>query len=174
MNRIHQDFRYDTTVTDVTTPGTGVRNPRRVCQTSAHVAIGARRANSLLARYVSTSFDPAAACATAFGSDASHAWFSAWAPPFGCGPWIPLNDHVSGESQRHRLLGRDYSDGAGGWHYPGAYDHGGSGVDAIWAQAHPASPHIAHALIAPEEPPMGKRLSAPFPSLMSATALIGS
>ena len=54
MNRIHKDFRYDTTVTDVTTPVDRVFEIRAgVCQDLAHVGIAAMRAIGLPARYVS-------------------------------------------------------------------------------------------------------------------------
>ena len=50
MNRIHKDFRYDTTVTDVTTPVDRVFEIRAgVCQDLAHVGIAAMRAIGLAA-----------------------------------------------------------------------------------------------------------------------------
>ena len=53
MNRIHKDFRYDTTVTDVYTPLDKVFEIRAgVCQDLAHVGIAAMRAVGLPARYV--------------------------------------------------------------------------------------------------------------------------
>ncbi len=46
MNRIHKDFRYDTTVTDATTPVDRVFEIRAgVCQDLAHVGIAAMRSH---------------------------------------------------------------------------------------------------------------------------------
>src|SRR5262249_39023174 len=52
--RIHEDFRYDPTATNVTTPLSEVLAARRgVCQDFAHFQIGCLRALGLPARYVS-------------------------------------------------------------------------------------------------------------------------
>ncbi|HKB95875.1 MAG TPA: transglutaminase family protein, partial [Rhizomicrobium sp.] len=91
MNRIHRDFRYDTTVTDVSTPLDRVFEIRAgVCQDLAHVGIAAMRAIGLPARYVSGYLltAPPPGKPRLLGADASHAWFSAWAPPFG---WVDLD-----------------------------------------------------------------------------------
>ena len=55
MNRIHKEFRYDTTVTDVSTPLDEVFEIRAgVCQDLAHIGIAAMRAVGWpAARYVS-------------------------------------------------------------------------------------------------------------------------
>ena len=101
MNRIHKDFRYDTTVTDVTTPVDRVFEIRAgVCQDLAHAAIAALRAIGLPARYVSGYLmtQPPPGRARLLGSDASHAWFSVWAPPFGWVDLDPTNDLLVGES----------------------------------------------------------------------------
>ena len=114
MNRIHKDFRYDTTVTDVSTPVDRVFEIRAgVCQDLAHVGIAAMRAVGLPARYVSGYLmtRPAAGHARAcLGADASHAWFSVWAPPFGWVDLDPTNDLVVGESHVTVAWGRDYGD----------------------------------------------------------------
>ena len=113
MNRIHKDFRYDTTVTDVTTPLDKVFEIRAgVCQDLAHVGIAAMRAIGLPARYVSGYLltKPPPGRARLLGSDASHAWFSVWAPPFGWVDLDPTNDLVVGESHVTASWGRDYAD----------------------------------------------------------------
>jgi transglutaminase-like putative cysteine protease len=149
MNRIHKDFRYDTTVTDVSTPLDKVFEIRAgVCQDLAHIGIAAMRAIGLPARYVSGYLltEPPPGRSRLLGSDASHAWFSAWAPPFGWVDLDPTNDLLVGQSHVTASWGRDYSDVA-----PvsgiilGGHDHVVEvGVDVIpVAQAHPELPHIA-------------------------------
>jgi len=113
MNRIHKDFRYDTTVTDVTTPVDRVFEIRAgVCQDLAHAAIAALRAIGLPARYVSGYLmtRPPPGRQRLLGADASHAWFSVWAPPFGWVDLDPTNDLVVSESHVTAAWGRDYSD----------------------------------------------------------------
>ena len=113
MNRIHQDFRYDTTVTDVTTPVDRVFEIRAgVCQDLAHVGIAALRAMGLAARYVSGYLltQPPPGKPRLLGADASHAWFSVWAPPFGWVDLDPTNDILVGESHVTAAWGREYGD----------------------------------------------------------------
>ena len=113
MHRIHQDFRYDTTVTDVTTPVDRVFEIRAgVCQDLAHVGIAALRAMGLAARYVSGYLltQPPPGKPRLLGADASHAWFSVWAPPFGWVDLDPTNDIPVGESHVTASWGRDYGD----------------------------------------------------------------
>ncbi|HWM62310.1 MAG TPA: transglutaminase family protein, partial [Rhizomicrobium sp.] len=158
MNRIHKDFRYDTTVTDVTTPVDRVFEIRAgVCQDLAHVGITAMRAVGLPARYVSGYLltAPPPGKPRLLGADASHAWFSVWAPPFGWVDLDPTNDLVVGESHVTASWGRDYGDVA-----PvagiilGGHDHVVEvGVDVIPVdQADPQLPHIAPIRIVPEDP----------------------
>ncbi len=149
MHRIHRDFRYDTTVTDVTTPVDRVFEIRAgVCQDLAHVGIAAMRSLGLPARYISGYLltQPPPGKARLLGADASHAWFSVWAPPFGWVDLDPTNDLVVGESHVTSSWGRDYGDVA-----PvagiilGGHDHVVDvGVDVIPVDdAHPELPHIA-------------------------------
>jgi len=158
MNRIHKDFRYDTTVTDVTTPVDRVFEIRAgVCQDLAHVGIAAMRAIGLPARYVSGYLltAPPPGKPRLLGADASHAWFSVWAPPFGWVDLDPTNNLLVGESHVTASWGRDYGDVA-----PvagiilGGHDHVVEvGVDVIPVdQAHPELPHIAPTRIVPEDP----------------------
>ncbi|HEY0266697.1 MAG TPA: transglutaminase family protein [Rhizomicrobium sp.] len=149
MHRIHSDFRYDTTVTDVTTPVDRVFEIRAgVCQDLAHVGIAAMRSLGLPARYVSGYLltQPPPGKPRLLGADASHAWFSVWAPPFGWVDLDPTNDLVVGESHVTSSWGRDYGDVA-----PvagiilGGHDHVVDvGVDVIPVDdAHPELPNIA-------------------------------
>jgi transglutaminase-like putative cysteine protease len=113
MNRIHKDFRYDTTVTDVSTPVDRVFEIRAgVCQDLAHAGIAALRAIGLPARYVSGYLmtRPPPGRTRLLGADASHAWFSVWAPPFGWVDLDPTNDLVVSEMHVTAAWGRDYSD----------------------------------------------------------------
>ena len=113
MNRIHADFRYDTSVTDATTPVDRVFEIRAgVCQDIAHVGIAAMHSLGLPARYVSGYLltQPPPGKPRMLGADASHAWFSVWAPPLG---WIdldPTNDVPIGEGHVTLAYGRDYGD----------------------------------------------------------------
>ena len=149
MNRIHKDFRYDTTVTDVSTPLDRVFEIRAgVCQDLAHVGIASMRAVGLPARYVSGYLltAPPPGKPRLLGADASHAWFSVWAPPFGWVDLDPTNNVVVGESHVTSSWGRDYGDVA-----PvagiilGGHDHVVEvGVDVIPVdQANPKLPHVA-------------------------------
>ena len=118
MRRIHEDFRYDTTVTDATTPVDRVFQLRAgVCQDLAHVGIACMRSLGLPARYVSGYLltHPAPGQERMLGADASHAWFSVWAPSIvpGEGGWVdldPTNNVLVGESHVTIAYGRDYGD----------------------------------------------------------------
>ena len=113
MNRIHKDFRYDTTVTDVTTPVDRVFEIRAgVCQDLAHVGIAAMRSIGLPARYVSGYLltQPPPGQPRLLGADASHAWFSVWSPPFGWVDLDPTNNVLVSETHVTSSWGRDYGD----------------------------------------------------------------
>jgi len=126
--RVHREFRYDPEATTLDTPVAEVLRKRHgVCQDFAHVAIGALRSLGIPARYVSgylrtrpqeappgsarpapETDDPAGK--ELVGSEASHAWLSAWDPDLGWLDIDPTNDLVPGD--RHVILawGRDYDD----------------------------------------------------------------
>lgn len=113
MNRIHKDFRYDTTVTDATTPVDRVFEIRAgVCQDLAHAGIAAMRSLGLPARYVSGYLltQPPPGMPRLLGADASHAWFSVWAPPFGWVDLDPTNNVLVSEAHVTASWGRDYGD----------------------------------------------------------------
>ena len=122
MHRLHSEFSYDPDATTVNTPLLEVLHERRgVCQDFAHVMIGGLRSLGLPARYVSgylrthrrpgaDDAQPQAPGEALVGSDASHAWASAWCPKLG---WIdvdPTNDLVPSDHHVVLAWGRDYDD----------------------------------------------------------------
>jgi transglutaminase-like putative cysteine protease len=113
MHRIHADFRYDTTVTDAATPVDQVFEIRAgVCQDLAHVGIACLRSLGLPVRYVSGYLltHPPAGMPRLIGSDASHAWFSVFAPPFGWVDLDPTNAVIVSDGHVTAAWGRDYGD----------------------------------------------------------------
>lgn len=111
--RIHNDFRFDSKVTNVrTTPEEVFRKRRGVCQDFAHFQIACLRSINLPARYVSGYLrtHPAPGQARMVGADVSHAWVSAYCPGIG---WIdldPTNNVVPSNSHITVAWGRDYGD----------------------------------------------------------------
>lgn len=117
MARIHADFEYETTATDVGTPALEALAMRKgVCQDFTHVMIGCLRSLGLPARYVSGYLltEPPPGQPRLVGSDASHAWASLYVPSeSGCGDWAeldPTNDRSPGEDYVRLATGRDYGD----------------------------------------------------------------
>jgi transglutaminase-like putative cysteine protease len=111
--RIHRDFTYDQEFSTIATPiGEVLERRRGVCQDFAHVAIGCVRSLGLPARYVSgyieTVRDPGQP--RLVGADASHAWFSTWAPGTGWFDFDPTNDQIPPRQHITTAWGRDYSD----------------------------------------------------------------
>ena len=148
MIRIQKDFRYDTGVTDVSTPVDKVFAIRAgVCQDLAHVGIAALRSIGLAARYVSGYLltQPPPGKEKMLGSDASHAWFSVWCPPVGWVDFDPTNAVLPSDQHITLAFGRDYSDVAP---IAGIVFGGGDhvievGVDVIpVADAGPADPPL--------------------------------
>jgi transglutaminase-like putative cysteine protease len=118
MARIHADFAYETTATDVGTPALQALALRKgVCQDFAHVMLGCLRSLGLPARYVSGYLltEPPPGQPRLVGSDASHAWVSIYLPDAHGerGQWTdldPTNDRAPGEDYVRLAIGRDYSD----------------------------------------------------------------
>jgi transglutaminase-like putative cysteine protease len=124
MHRIHQDFRYDATSTDVATPVLEAFSARAgVCQDFTHVMIGCLRSMGLAARYVSGYLHTQPRFARApgdgaaddetpavVGADASHAWVSVHCPVHGWVELDPTNDAVPGTGHVVLAQGRDYGD----------------------------------------------------------------
>ncbi len=112
--RIHKDFKYDTTVTDVnTTTEEALELRAGVCQDFAHVEIACLRSLGLPARYVSGYLRtaPPAGKERLVGADQSHAWISLYAgEALG---WIdldPTNACVVDVNHVPICIGRDYSE----------------------------------------------------------------
>lgn len=111
--RIHRDFTFDATATNVTTSVADVLRDRKgVCQDFTHLQIACFRSMGLPARYVSgyLETDPPPGQEKMVGADASHAWVSVYCPGHG---WIdldPTNNCIP--SMRHITVawGRDYGD----------------------------------------------------------------
>ena len=111
--RIHNDFQFDTKVTNVRTPIEEVFRKRRgVCQDFAHVQIACLRSMNLAARYVSGYLRtyPPEGKERLVGADASHAWLSAYCPGIGWLDLDPTNDVVPSNDHVTIAWGRDYGD----------------------------------------------------------------
>ncbi len=117
MERIHDDFEYETEATDAGTPALEALALRKgVCQDFAHVMLACLRSMGLPARYVSGYLltEPPPGKPRLVGSDASHAWVSLYLPGDGTpGQWTdfdPTNRRTPGEDYVLLATGRDYSD----------------------------------------------------------------
>ncbi len=112
-HRIFDDFEFDDTATEISTPLEQVLEGRRgVCQDFAHLMIGCLRSLGLPIRYVSGYIltHPPEGQARLIGADASHAWVSVYCPSLGWVDFDPTNrclvqcDHIT------LGWGRDFSD----------------------------------------------------------------
>lgn len=121
MHRMHSDFTYESQSTQVNTPALEALTQRKgVCQDFAHILIACLRSMGLPARYVSGYLltEPAPGTVKLKGSDASHAWASAYVPDLPEGErWVdldPTNDRAGwpspGEDYVTLAIGRDFSD----------------------------------------------------------------
>jgi transglutaminase-like putative cysteine protease len=113
MRRIHRDFVFDSTATDIATPVSQVLQERRgVCQDFAHLAITCFRGLGLPARYVSGYLltRPPPGEAKLKGADASHAWVSVWVPEAGWVDLDPTNGIVPADEHITVAWGRDFAD----------------------------------------------------------------
>ncbi len=111
--RIFQDFAFDATATDVSTPVARVLAMKRgVCQDFAHLAIAAHRALGIPARYVSGYLmtRPPPGQTKLKGADASHAWLSVWSPEHGWVDFDPTNGIIPIGEHITVAYGRDYDD----------------------------------------------------------------
>ena len=111
--RIFEEFEYDPQATQVSTPTLEVLQGRRgVCQDFAHVQIACLRSIGVPCRYVSgylLTHAPAGK-EKLIGSDASHAWVSAY---MGGGNWVdfdPTNNLIPSVEHITIGWGRDYGD----------------------------------------------------------------
>jgi transglutaminase-like putative cysteine protease len=113
MHRIHRDFTYDPEATTIATPLERVLEDRRgVCQDFAHLGIACLRSLGLSARYVSGYLltRPPPGKNKLKGSDASHAWLSAFVPGTGWIDFDPTNDRIPDLEHITTAWGRDYAD----------------------------------------------------------------
>ncbi len=111
--RIYREFTYKGGVTDIYTPVSEVLRRRQgVCQDFAHLQIACLRSMGLAARYVSGYLltRPPQGQPRRIGADASHAWVSAWCPPFGWVDADPTNDLLVADEHVTLAWGRDYGD----------------------------------------------------------------
>jgi transglutaminase-like putative cysteine protease len=112
-HRIHADFTFDAEATDTrTTVKQAFELRAGVCQDLAHVGIACIRSMGLAARYVSGYLltHPPPGRERLVGADASHAWFSAWVPPYGWVDFDPTNDMLPSDQHITVAWGRDYGD----------------------------------------------------------------
>lgn len=111
--RIHEDFIYDPSATQISTPLAEVLHKRRgVCQDFAHLEIGCLRSLGLPGRYVSGYMMtlPPPGRPRLIGADASHAWASAFCPDVGWVDFDPANDVVPSDGHVTVAYGRDFGD----------------------------------------------------------------
>jgi transglutaminase-like putative cysteine protease len=111
--RIHRDFIFDPTATDISTPVSHVLQERRgVCQDFAHLTITCLRALGLPTRYVSGYLltRPPPGMEKLQGADASHAWISVWAPEVGWVDFDPTNGIMPSNEHITLAYGRDFDD----------------------------------------------------------------
>ena len=113
LARIYKDFTYDPAATTLATPIARVLAEKRgVCQDFAHLGIACLRSLGLPARYVSGYLltRPPPGKEKLRGSDASHAWLSAWIPGAGWVDIDPTNGCIPGVEHITTAWGRDYAD----------------------------------------------------------------
>lgn len=113
MHRIYDDFTFDATATDISTPITRVFAQRRgVCQDFAHLTLACLRAMRVPARYVSGYIltRPPPGQPRLQGADASHAWVDVWSPMYGWQGLDPTNGIPAGEEHIIIANGREYND----------------------------------------------------------------
>ncbi|MGI9472760.1 MAG: transglutaminase family protein [Rubripirellula sp.] len=112
--RIHDDFRYDTTATHVGTPTEEAFTRRAgVCQDFAHIQIACRRSIGLPARYVSGYLRtiPPEGQPRLIGADESHAWLACYAgESLGWLNLDPTNACLTNCNHVPICIGRDYSE----------------------------------------------------------------
>ena len=121
MQRIITDFTYESQSTQINTPALQALAQRKgVCQDFSHIMIACLRTLGLPARYVSgyVLTMPPEGQQRLVGSDASHAWVSAYLPDLPEGSrWVdfdPTNNrwgwHAPGEDYVTVATGRDFGD----------------------------------------------------------------
>lgn len=112
-NKIYTEFTFTSDATTVYTPlKTVLKEKKGVCQDFSHLALAGIRSMGFAARYVSGYLEtlPPPGKEKLQGSDASHAWISAFVPGLGWCDFDPTNNVVPGERHITTAWGRDYSD----------------------------------------------------------------
>jgi len=111
--RICDDFEFDDTATEISTPLEDVLTGRRgVCQDFAQLMIGCLRSLGLPARYVSGYIltHPPPGQRRMIGADASHAWVSVFISQLGWVDFDPTNRCLVQSEHITLGWGRDFSD----------------------------------------------------------------
>lgn len=111
--RIYEEFEFDASATDISTPLAEVLKGRRgVCQDFAQLMIGCLRSLGLPARYMSGYIltHPPEGQPRLAGADASHAWVSVYCPQHGWIDFDPTNRCLVQDEHITTAWGRDFSD----------------------------------------------------------------
>ena len=111
--RIHTDFKFDPTSTNIFTTVQKVFEQRSgVCQDFAHLMIACLRSLDLPARYVSGYLRtyPPPGKPRLVGADASHAWAAVYCPDNGWVDFDPTNSQVVNNDHISLAWGRDFED----------------------------------------------------------------
>jgi transglutaminase-like putative cysteine protease len=109
MAKVHAEFTYAPGETEIATPLLDVLHKRRgVCQDYAHLMIACLRSAGLAARYVSGYVHTQGS--DVLGANASHAWVSVFAPPFGWVEFDPTNNVRVRQEHIALAWGRDFGD----------------------------------------------------------------
>lgn len=110
---IFEEFQFDSTATDTSTPIDEVLSQRKgVCQDFAHLMIACIRSCNLPARYVSGYILTQApeGQERLIGADATHAWVSIYLPGFGWVDIDPTNAQMCNTDYITIAIGRDFKD----------------------------------------------------------------
>lgn len=113
MQHIFTTFTYESGFSTLVTPISTIIDARKgVCQDFAHLAIAVLRRQGVPARYVSGYLEtlPPPGQPKLQGSDASHAWFAAYAAGKGWFDFDPTNNKRPDSQYITIAWGRDYSD----------------------------------------------------------------
>lgn len=110
MQWVHREFRYDTTVTNVSTHLEEAFHLRAgVCQDFTHVVLGLCRSVGIPARYAS-GYLYNGPRDTLIGAQASHAWSEIYFPHLGWIGFDPTNNTLADDRYVKVAIGRDYED----------------------------------------------------------------
>lgn len=113
MAKIHREFTFDASATDIATPLLTVLKERRgVCQDFAHLMLACLRSLGLAARYMSGYLltRPPPGKPRLIGADATHAWVEVFCPSNG---WVGFDPTNNCQPDLEHLVigwGRDFTD----------------------------------------------------------------